>query len=506
MHSNLKRVSNWIWQLLPRVRAHLDLGEIQKNLDLTAKICFSIFQIILIVLVVIFLAALANFIFSWQDGITIMPFDTSGMGEECSGKAVADRLGLELQRIKSIHAYKEMIINSSKNATRGNIEGTPFKSPQFIPPIISNEQTMEKSLSEIGTVDAGPASISIGQLLLMLRSITERSASSITGSMEVYGSNISIVASMEEKGSKKGTLAWERTMSIENSDSSKEEMVPYLINDLAYKIFYDIKNDTKSVGSSRSWISFKYSTEGWNAYWDYNVTNDASYLNIAEEMMRKSLKEDPRNIESAQLLATLQGAYQEMGNRGKLDNLTDMATEITVLSGDAWYNKGLYATYAGHWMKAAEAFDNAIKTDPKNKLYWVSKSFALNKLTEEESLNSAEEALNSAEEAIRLDPNYADAWHEKANALYNLGNYADSIEAHQRSIDLDSSIWWYYYDYALPLWQMSVEDGCEECYEDAIVALDNALSLGPDEGGREDIESLMNLIRSSEDDAMGSVS
>lgn len=272
---------NWIRKSNSRAKAHLNLDEIQRKSDLIAKTIFSIFQITLIIFVGLYLALIANFILSEQEGIMIIPFDTSGMGKDCSGKAVADRLGMEMQKIRGIHEYKQMQINLNENKSSLDISGTPLKSPQFIPPIVSTDQSMDKSLFEIGNIDVGPASISLGQLLLTLRAIAGSSDKSITGSLETYGSNITIVALMEDKGSNKGLMTWESTMPIEGRNLSEEEMVPYLINNLAYNIFYDVKYDSQATGISKSWISFKHSTEGWNAYRNYNITNEPGYLNKA---------------------------------------------------------------------------------------------------------------------------------------------------------------------------------------------------------------------------------
>lgn len=475
----LIQVTDWIRRIYFRAKVHFNLAETQRKSDLIAKTIFSIFQISIIIFIGLYIALIANFILSEQEGIMIIPFDTSGMGKDCSGKAVADRLGMEIQKIRATHEYKQMQINLRENKSSVDISGTPLKSPQFIPPIVSTERSMDKSLSEIGNIDVGPASVSIGQLLLTLRSIAGRSDKSITGSLETYGSNITIVALLEDKGSNKGLMTWESTVPIESRNLSEEEMVPYLINDLAYNIFYDIKYDLQATGISKSWISFKHSTEGWNAYRNYNITNDPGYLNRAEEMMRKSLREDPYNLEAAQLLVILQSRYQEIGNRGKLGDLTDIAIQIPVLSGEAWYNKGISAIYYD-WREAADAFDNAVKADPENKLYWASKSFALNKLFDDD-------ALAAAEEAIKLDPEYADAWHEKGIALYYLGDYKNSSDAYNLAIKLDQNVWWYYNDYAILLWMMGRTEDCSKCYEEAIKNFDIALKFDLSYEDRTDI-------------------
>lgn len=470
----LKRAWNLATQIISRTKVHLDLNIIQKNVDLISKIFLSIFQIFLILIVGTYMVMLANFILTGQEGITILPFDTSGMGKDCSGKAVADRLSMEMRRIGDIHEHKQMLINSSEIIAQRNITitGTPFQPAQLIPPIVSKSQTMDKGLSEMGNVVVGPASVSLGQLLLILRSITGKSDKSITGSVEKYGSNISIVALMEDKNSRKGTLAWEMTLPLSDDNSSIEEKVPILTRDLAYNIVHDIGswNDSQAIVLHKSWVSFKYLTEGWNAYIEYDITGDISDLERATDMIKKVIQVDPDYPELAQLFLIVRFAYQAMGD-GNEERLLDLATRIPVLSGDVWYNKGVSFYYQEMWSDAADAFGRATEIDPNNKLYWASKSFVLNKN------GTYEEALQAAEVAIKLDPSYADAWHEKGIALYYLGDYHNSSQAHKKSITLDGKIWWYYHDYAILLWGMGNSGSCDGCYAEAVERLDTALRL-----------------------------
>lgn len=39
--------------------------------------------------------------------------------------------------------------------------------------------------------------------------------------------------------------------------------------------------------------------------------------------------------------------------------------------------------------------------------------------------------------ALEIDPNDADAWNNKGNALYNLGNYNEAIECYDRALKID---------------------------------------------------------------------
>jgi tetratricopeptide (TPR) repeat protein len=38
---------------------------------------------------------------------------------------------------------------------------------------------------------------------------------------------------------------------------------------------------------------------------------------------------------------------------------------------------------------------------------------------------------------LEIDPNDADAWNNKGNALYNLGNYNEAIECYDQALKID---------------------------------------------------------------------
>lgn len=503
--SDLKAVCERFRQSIFGTRAHLDLAEIQEKADILCKIFMSVFQIALILFVGFYLIMLAEMVLSEHEGLTILPFDTSGMGDGCSGKAVSDRLSMEMLEIKEIREYKQNLINSSMNSTKKDIfekpltmlglnkdneentQRTPLKYAELTQSIFLKTQNMEKSFSDLGNVAVGSASLSFGQMLWMLRSIAGRSDRSISGSVEIFGRNISIVAVMDEKSSKNGARIWERTLHVDNGTQPIEEIVPSLIKDLAYNIFYDLQSNSQGGSLDNNWLSFEYLTEGWNAYRYYNLTGNTSYLGTAEEMMKCALKQDPNCIESAQLMAILQSSYQEIGDYDRATNLMDIATQIPILSADAWFNKGVSLSATGKWGEAYYAFDHATNLDPHNKIYWVAKSYVLNKL-------GNENALAAANKALELDPDYADAWHERGIALYTAGDLENSSDAYKKAIALDGGLWWYYYDYALLLEFMGQSRDCDSCYAEAIKNLDIALKFNLSDSDRNDINQFKERI------------
>jgi tetratricopeptide (TPR) repeat protein len=94
-----------------------------------------------------------------------------------------------------------------------------------------------------------------------------------------------------------------------------------------------------------------------------------------------------------------------------------------VSSLDAWFNKGLAFSAQNKYDEAIEAFNEAIKLDPKYAEAWNGKGNAL------AGQGKYDDAIKAYDEAIRLDPKNADSWKDKGNLLYSMG---------YRSINFDS--------------------------------------------------------------------
>jgi tetratricopeptide (TPR) repeat protein len=52
------------------------------------------------------------------------------------------------------------------------------------------------------------------------------------------------------------------------------------------------------------------------------------------------------------------------------------------------------------------------------------------------NLNEYEEAIKVLNKSIGIDPEYADAWYNKGNALYYQGKCGDAIEAYDKAIEI----------------------------------------------------------------------
>ena len=94
------------------------------------------------------------------------------------------------------------------------------------------------------------------------------------------------------------------------------------------------------------------------------------------------------------------------------------------------YDLGIAATYAGHYTRAREVLEAALRQQPRN----VDVLYALAKA--EESLKQYEDAVRLLAQAAKLDPRRADVEQLLAVATSELGAFSDSAAAWDRYLEL----------------------------------------------------------------------
>lgn len=128
----------------------------------------SIFFIVLIVLLFFWLRR--------DEDMLIMPFEVSESEKKISGKAISDLLLSELQRISQI----------------SNKEYEGIKPEKLILPTMIQVTSENTSIPQLGTISMGPASVSIGEMMVTLKNLCRGSNHGplISGSLQRYGSDV----------------------------------------------------------------------------------------------------------------------------------------------------------------------------------------------------------------------------------------------------------------------------------------------------------------------------
>lgn len=409
----------------------VDRLEVLKDfMSYSAIIMISILKITGVLLIFILLLMVISWLSKEEQGVTIYPFEVVPEGNNANGEAISHLIVAEMERIRQIHDFQYEGIKP--------IEVEKLNLSYFSSPRAPTKENLCYNIAELGTLGAGNVSISIGSLLIALKGLWpwESTRRIITGSLQKYGSIISLVACQEHQG----ICAWEVSRMIKPHNNLGDEYIPSLIKDLSFKISHGLSFET----SAKTWKGFKYYTEALDAYRQYNLTKDMrdleqarkncikaayaekDYLNpfgllynlgvayvnekkypMAERSFRhiSALKPDFEDIKNVLGISLwLQNRYKEA------IKCFDDQIDINPQDFRALYLKGISYREMGKYKQALKWFNKAIeKREPEDYAEaWFEKGVAFSKLKQNE------EALNCYKEATKINPNYSDAW-------YNMG-------------------------------------------------------------------------------------
>ena len=246
------------------------IGLIQSP-DIYATKLFAFLKIFIFVLLLLGIIFILSKIYTEQ-GIVILPFEIS-KNENLSGIAIADQLTAELMRIQQIHniSYEEVVLTTS-----GSQFSSKFSAEQSLgnlEMVVPKAEVVEFSMADIGTINTGPGSLSLGNIIIAFKNICPGSkpVTTIRGSLQRYGSTIVLVAVLE--GSK--VQSWVVRQPVDNSN---EEQLHEMIRNLAYMIAHD---RSQSTISAKTWEGLKYYTEALDAYHQYKLSGNTENLYLS---------------------------------------------------------------------------------------------------------------------------------------------------------------------------------------------------------------------------------
>jgi len=107
---------------------------------------------------------------------------------------------------------------------------------------------------------------------------------------------------------------------------------------------------------------------------------------------------------------------------------TAIKTDILSLKESVYFYIGFCNGELGNYMKAIEAYKQAIRIDPN---YATAYSYLGNAYN---NLGLYKDAIEAHKQAIRIDPNDAAAYNNLGNAYANLKRYKDAIEAYKQAL------------------------------------------------------------------------
>ncbi len=478
-------------------------------------------KILAILIIFLLLYLIARETFRKENGLIILPFDAfSGNAKEnFGGKAISDLLRYELQRISDIHNRKLSPISINIDLEcpkKGSLEdgsNNKKKTKEYrvsLPSLVSQGETLEYSLSEIGSVKAGVFELSLGQIIVAIKKhLSDKYRHDvISGSLQMYGSDISIIACYE--GSEFRT--WEMMQKkFKGNEGDDEYNIPQMVRDLAYKIthYLSIKgasitelaqngDESKSVSSigkaslssepceeekckdlmldddkdqdakalANSWMTWKYFSEALDAYYQYTMKNDMKVLEIARENCIAAIELEGSYYKPVELYSQLGLIYVNEGKKTLDYNVAwDIFYRLKEIKPElAFFGLGLLHFFSKEYRDAINYFDNSIDVNYNTAQSWLFKGLCY------QYLQSNEEATKALDKAIEIAPQYALAWYLKGLNLHrNFPDFASECAASKdhslyRSHIRDESG---RYDKAMEAYRKAMENPKYEQYDQA---------------------------------------
>jgi hypothetical protein len=287
------------------------------------SILVSFLLVFIIVLIFIFLIEIPSCVM--EKGIVIQPFEITGVNRQnISGVHLANIFCFELKHIETVRIGPE---ESSTSSTTSQIPRYGTLPPRtlnqrptrvFYPsedPFTLNVMSSFDSKSNFDAckVDMGSVSLSLGQMIPLLKELTQNQGSTISGSLQQYGSILRIVVVFHNPDLQGQDRAWEESRIIPlRNESAIDEAIQTMAENLSYKIKFSFLKDNAN-NCSQTWQAYKYLTLGWEACYLYNSTKNVEDLKMATRMALLAKSSEPSYKESDKLLAYLKSIWIRKG-------------------------------------------------------------------------------------------------------------------------------------------------------------------------------------------------
>jgi tetratricopeptide (TPR) repeat protein len=423
----------------------------------------SLFSILKFCFLALFLLALFFILIKiyTQEGAVVVPFEVNNM--TLSGVSIADQLTSELIRIPQIHDVKyENLSTKTKNGIIFTSSSLSGEKPLGL--IVPKSETVESIMADMGNIDIGTGSISLGKLVLAFKNICPRikKVTTIRGSLQRYGSTIILVALLEGKDL---VRSWTLIQPIDNNN---DEQLHEMIKDLASMIVYDLQ---KSKISAKTWEGFEHYTDAWDAYHQYNLSGNPHFLFLACNYSLKAIGSEKEYKKPYDLINLLEITLANSARPGNAIEYCKKTIELNPESSYAWYNNGSVLLIEGNYDNAIRDYDTAINLNRQYAEAWNDKGVALS------ALGKYDEAIKAYDGAIDLKfelakDNKGKALDAQGHALIDQGKYNASIQASDKAINIDPKDAIAYNNKGLALYY-------QHEYDDAIKALDKAIEINP---------------------------
>jgi hypothetical protein len=121
-----------------------------------------------------------------------------------------------------------------------------------------DDTSLNNNIAALGSAGMGGTSLSLGNVLLSFKELAGKQPRTITGSLQRYGSIISLTAVWNDRNPPPIRLARESRLTLARDDQSVEDQIPALISDLAFQIAIEMFKRQPSLKKAypRTWQGF----------------------------------------------------------------------------------------------------------------------------------------------------------------------------------------------------------------------------------------------------------
>jgi len=279
----------------------------------------SFIKFILLIFLVCILALFFHLLYS-DNGTVIKPLVIGGFSNDKNlrEEPITALLRSDLQRIRNVYDKnfeKGSLMRPNLTQIKLPSGYKPFFRDPSIPtisPVSLQIDSIDYRISQLGDIGANGISLSLGQMILSFKDLIHRQGRTIAVNLQKYGSDIRLVAVLEDPGSygrKSETYEVRRTLT--NDNSSPEELIPAMIEELSFQIAHDTCERDQQLNNTypQTWPVFKNLTLGWEAYYNYNIGRNIKDLDTASSMARLAKSSEPYYSGSDELLFNLGLAY-----------------------------------------------------------------------------------------------------------------------------------------------------------------------------------------------------
>jgi tetratricopeptide (TPR) repeat protein len=216
-----------------------------------------------------------------------------------------------------------------------------------------------------------------------------------------------------------------------------EQLGTYLISETEVKNFQMTKDQITLLTAGI--VSAEVIDEKWDGrtyYLRAKIAADPKEVAKSVDTLRtdiqisKELENSKKNAEEA--IREIDRLKKELKLvKGNTKQEGDYASAISNLSAADWFDRGKAFTQSQNYMDAIEAFNRAIKLNPKDALAYAGRGIAYY------GLGRYQLALSDFSMEIELNPNYAQAYVNRSSVYGALGDYQLALNDANKAIELN---------------------------------------------------------------------